>query len=162
MVSEMVGGPRVVVVRGVVDVLAVSLCVGVLRSVELGVVREEQTIPCLILLGLLVLFVAVGLIVRLEHCALSHIQAFFGNHSGERFDVRAGIPFISHLIGTKRVESKAEASKGANLEELSAEYFSGVIAGVHVHEVVDKALLGYDRHTTLILLCTSAHPHTEG
>jgi hypothetical protein len=99
VVSEVVGGPRVVVVRGVVDVLAVGLRVGVLRSIELGVVGEEKTVPSLILLGLLVLFVAEGLIVSLEHCALSDIQALLGDHSGEGSDIRARIPFISHLIG---------------------------------------------------------------
>ncbi len=99
MVSEVVGGPRVVVVRGVVDVLAVGLRVGVVCSIELGIIGEEQTIPSLILLGLLVLFVAEGLVVSLKHRALSDIQALLGDHSGEGSDVRAGIPFISHLIG---------------------------------------------------------------
>ncbi len=73
VVSEVVGGPRVVVVSGVVDVLVVGLRVGVLRSIELSVVGEEQTVPSLILLGLLVLFVAEGLIVSLKHRALSDI-----------------------------------------------------------------------------------------
>lgn len=40
VVSEMIGGPRVVVIGGIVYVLAVRLLVGVLRGIELGVVRE--------------------------------------------------------------------------------------------------------------------------
>lgn len=37
-----------------------------------------------------------------------------------------------------------------------------MVAGVQIHEIVDHALLGHDRHSTLILLSPSAHPHAEG
>lgn len=79
----MVGGPRVVVVSGVIDILAVRLFVRVLFDVEFCVVGEEQAVPCAVFLVFRVLLVSERLVVRVHHGALSHIHRFPGNHCGE-------------------------------------------------------------------------------
>ena len=89
MVSEVIGGARVVVVGRVVNILAVCLLVGVDVRVELGIVREEQTVPGAILFVLSVLLVAEGLIVSLQGGALGHIHRLSGDHGREGSQIRA-------------------------------------------------------------------------
>jgi len=56
---------------------------------------------------------------------------------------------------------EAEASKEARAEKVPAECFASEVTRVHIHEVVHESLLRHDRHTTLILLGSTAEPHTQ-
>ncbi len=161
MVSEVVRGTRVVVVGGIVDVLAVSLIVGVLGGLEFGVVREEQAVPCAVLLLLRVLLVAEGLVVSLQHRALSHIQALLRDHGGEGPEVRSRVPSILNLVAAQSVESEGETSDEAGGEEAASEDFSCIVTGIHVGEIVDEALRWDNEDSTLILLRSPAHPYAE-
>ena len=162
MVSEVIRGTRVVVVRGIVDVLAVSLIVGVLGGLEFGVVREEQAVPGTVLLLFLELLVAEGLVVSLQHRALSHIQALLRDHGGEWSEVWSRIPCVLHLVAAQSVESEGEAADEASGEEAASEDFSCIVTGIHVNEIVDHALRGDNGYSTLILLRSPAHPDAQG
>jgi hypothetical protein len=98
VMSEVIGGSRVVVICGVVYVLAMSLIVGVMCGLEFGIVGEEESVPGAVLLLLRVLLVAEGLIVGLEHRALGHVQALLGDHGGEGAEVGSRVPSILHLV----------------------------------------------------------------
>ena len=98
VMSEVIGGSRVVVICGVVYVLAMSLIVGVMCGLEFGIVGEEQSVPGAVLLLLGVLLVAEGLIVGFEHRALGHVHALLGNHGGEGAEVGSRVPSILNLV----------------------------------------------------------------
>lgn len=162
VVSEVIAGSRVVVIRGVVDVLAVSLVVGVFCGLEFGVAREEEAVPCAVLLILGVLLVAEGLVVSLQHRALSHVQALLRDHRGEGAEVWSRVPSILHLVAAQSVESKGETTDEAGGEEAASEDFSCIVTGIHVNEIVDHALRGDNGYSTLILLRSPAHPDAQG
>ena len=65
MVSEGVASASIIVVSRVIDILSVSLLVGVAIHGEVSIIGEEETVPCAVFLGLSVLFVTVGLILSL-------------------------------------------------------------------------------------------------
>ena len=88
MMSEVIAGTSIVVVCGIVHILAVGLLVWVLCGIKFGVIGEEEAIPCAVLLLLLILFVAIGLVVSLEHSPLSRVHAIAGHHCWEWTKVR--------------------------------------------------------------------------
>jgi len=88
MMSEVIAGTSIVVVCGIVHILAVGLLVWVLCGIKFGVIGEEEAIPCAVLLLLLILFVAIGLVVSLEHSPLSCVHAIAWDHCWEWTKVR--------------------------------------------------------------------------
>ena len=100
--------------------------------------------------------------MRLHHRALSHVQALLRDHGGEGSEIWSRIPCILHLVAAQSVESEGEAADEASGEEAASEDFSCIVTGIHVGEIVDEALGGDNRDSTLILLCSLAHPDAKG
>ena len=161
MVSEMVGVFRVVVISWVVHIFAVSLLIGVFLDIKLGVVGEEQAVPCAVLLVLSVLLVSERLVVSFKHGALSMIEALTRDHSGEGSHIWARVPTINLLIAVACVISEGETTEEACTEEVPSESFSGKISGVHIDEIVDHSLLRNYGHASLILLSSATHPNAK-
>ena len=118
VVSECVPRPSIVIVSRIVDILSVGLVVGVAGHRVVGVVREEQAVPCAMLLVLLVFLVAVVLIVSLEHGSLGDVQLILGDHGGEGLEVGAGEPGVLHHIRVNGGACEEVATSEAQAEEV--------------------------------------------
>lgn len=159
VMSEMIGGASVVVISRVINVLAVSLLIWVLLCFEIGIVGEEETIPCAVLLVFRILLVTERLIVSLQHSALSQIHRLSWDHCREGSQIRARVPAVILLALFNSVPSEGHASNEACAKEIPSECLSGKIAGIEINEIVNHALLRYNGNTTLISLSTASNPN---
>ena len=98
MVSKMISSVCVVAVGRVVNVLSVSVRVGIgVLDFEVCIVGEEKTIPCSLFLIMSILLITEGLIVCFESSALCDIEILLGDHGGEGTEVSALVPGIHSL-----------------------------------------------------------------
>jgi hypothetical protein len=121
---EVIRRASIVIVCGIIHVLSMSLSIGVMLEREIGIIREEQTVPCPFLLALLILLVAERLIVSLESSTLSNIEAPLWDHSREGFQVRARIPGVALLVFMECRVGEKDSSKDACSEEVKSELLS--------------------------------------
>jgi hypothetical protein len=161
VMSEMVSVFPVVVISWVVHIFAVSLLIGVALDVKLGVVGEEQAVPCAVLLVFSVLLVSERLVVSFKHGALGYIEALTRDHSGEWSHIWARVPTIDHLIAVACVISESETAEEACSEEVPSESLSGKISGINIDEIVDHSLLRNYGDASLIFLSSATHPNTK-
>jgi hypothetical protein len=92
--SEVLVGTCIVVICGIVNVLPMSVRVRVLLDIVIGIIGEEQAVPCTGLLALSPLFVAVGLIVSVKGSTLCNIGLILHDHRWEGAELRALLPWI--------------------------------------------------------------------
>ena len=161
MMSEVVVWACIVVVCGVIDVLAMGLRPRVAGHSVIGIVWEENSVPCAMLLVFLELFIAERLIVSLAHGFLGDIHLFLGDHGRVWAEVWAHVPVISLNVATHCVHGKGESSNHAGAEEPPSEGLASLMSGVDIGEVMNKSLHGYNGDTTLASLCTASHPHSK-
>ena len=135
MVSEGVASASVIVVSRVIHVLSVGLLVWVAIHGEVSIVREEETIPCAVLLGISVLFVTVSLILSLKHGSLSNVKLILGDHGREWSKVRASEPGVLQHVRINCIAGEEVSTDEANAGEIESEGLAGEVARVQVNEV---------------------------
>ena len=162
VVSEVGVWPSVVVVSWVVHVLSVCLLVWVALNVVVSIVREEESVPGAGLLALLVLFVAEGLVVSLKSGALGHIKVFLGHHRREGAQLGALLPGVVLHAGVHCQGGEGETSNCTCQEEPETELLAGVMSRINIDEVMNPSWRGDCWHTTLSMLGSTSHPHSEG
>ena len=139
MVSEGVASSSIVVIVRVVHILSVCLCVRITVDRVVGIVGEEQAIPCPVLFVLSELLVSVSLIVCLEHSLLSDVKFLLGDHGGEGLEVGASEPGILHHSGVSSVGGEQVPTGKADAEE---EEFKGLASEVALVDVMADKLKG--------------------
>ncbi len=149
-------------VSGVIYVLSVSELVGVLSNGVVGIVGEEKTVPCAILLLISPLLVAVRLVVRLESCFVCDVKVVEGHHSGERTKLGSLVPRVELDVLVDSQISESNATQDASGEEMPSESLAGKVSGVNVGEIVHKSLHRNDRDATLITLSATSNENSEG
>ena len=159
--SESVTSNGIVIVRRVIDVLSMSLSVGVAVDCVVGIVGEEKAVPGAVLLVLFVLLVAEGLVVGFKHSSLGNIKIFLGYHGWEGLFVWARVPGIFLLVLINGVATNKVSSKNAGSEEPESECLAGKVTRIKVYEVIAILHHWYRRHTTLSSLHSAGYPHSE-